>query len=159
LPGKHGPNRLESYLQVHESYMATFREEGFVVHDGCDFTFLGEVILLEGTISCLDGITIEVRKEIGVLSGRGGAARVQTRSFCYHAGLRGGEGILRYDSPHGHRPYHHKHIYGTFGDGREIAIEELRDDEIPTLGDVIRELQAWHQEHAVRLRRRPGAGQ
>ncbi|MGH7583309.1 MAG: hypothetical protein ACREL5_08810 [Gemmatimonadales bacterium] len=160
MPGKHGRNRLENYLQVHESYMATFREEGFVVHDGCAFTILGKVVLLEGTITCLDGIVIEVRKEIDVLSGRGGSAWVRTRSFCYHAGLRGGETILRYDSPHGHRPYHHKHTYDTFGDGRELAIEELRSErEVPTLGEVIRELQGWHQQNAAHLARQRGSGQ
>ena len=89
MPGKHGPNRLGNYLQVHESCMADFLAEGFVVQDDSRFTFLPFVVILEGTIVCLDGITLEVRKEIQVLTGRGMTAQVQTRRFRYHAWVRG----------------------------------------------------------------------
>ena len=153
MAGKHGPNRLANYLSVHESWMADLLSEGFVVEDQTQFTFLPSVILLQGTIVCLDGITIEVEKEIAVLDGRGMTARVQTRNFRYHAWVRGAHNILRYESAHLHRAGAHKHEYATFGHGRETAVIELADEEqIPTLGEVIRELQLWHQENAVRIR-------
>lgn len=80
-------------------------------------------------------------------------ARAQTKHFRYQAWLRGVRNILRYESAHAHRSYAHKHVYDTFGDGLESAVIELRDeDQIPTLGEVIRELQVWHGEHASRIR-------
>lgn len=133
--------------------MADLMAEGFVVEDQCQFTFLPSVILLQGTIVCLDGITLDVEKVIAVLDGRGMTARVQTRMFRYHAWVRGVHNILRYESAHEHRRHAHKHVYATFGDGREVEIIELaEEDRIPTLGEVIRELQVWHQEHAVRIK-------
>lgn len=153
LPGKHGRNRLDNYLHVHDSYMADLLQEGFVVADGTSFTFLPGLILLEGTITCLDDIALDVEKEIVVLSGRGLAAWVQTRRFRYHAWLPGARNILRYESPHEHRPTPHKHEYDTFGDGRETQVLDLHEeDQVPTLGEVLRELQGWHQQHVDRIR-------
>ena len=154
MPGKHGPNpRFGNYLAVHDKWMAGFLDDGFVVEDRCDFTFLPSTILLQGTILCLDALTVEVEKEIAILSGTKMNARVQTRSFRYHAWVRGAHNILRYESAHDHRPHVHKHVYNTFGDGRELSVLDLVDEEeIPTLGEVIRELQLWHQQHAARLR-------
>lgn len=133
--------------------MTKLLDEGFLIDDGCEFTFLRDVVVLEGRIICLDSITLEVRKEIAILSGSGMNARVQTRMFRYQAWVRGAHNVLRYDSPHQHRPYAHKHLYNTFGDGREMGIIELRKEkEIPTLGEVIRELQEWHAANASRIR-------
>jgi hypothetical protein len=152
LPGKHGPNRLANYLNVHESWMADLLAEGFVVDDQSSFTFLPSVIRLQGPIICLDGITLEVDKEIAVLDGRGMTATVQTRWFRYQAWVRGVHNILRYDAAHAHRPHAHKHVYDTFGTGRELEVIELPDEKlIPTLGEVIRELQVWHHTNAARL--------
>jgi hypothetical protein len=153
LPGKHGPNRLGNYLDVHASYIADLTAEGFVVEDQSRFTFLAGVVVLEGVIVCRDGITLDVRKEIEVLRGRGMAARVQTRRFRYHAWIRGRHNILRYESAHEHREHAHKHVYDTLGTGRETGTVDLvTEDAIPTLGEVLRELQAWHEAHAARLR-------
>ena len=153
MPRKHGPNRLANYIAVHESWMETLLAEGFVVEDKCAFTFLPSIILLEGTIVCIGGVTIEVKKEIAVIRGRGLNAQVQARMFRYHAWVRGVRNILRYESTHEHRPHPHMHVYNTFGDGREAEVVDLlEEDDIPTLGEVLRELQAWHHEHAVRVR-------
>lgn len=152
MPGKHGPNRLANYLGVHESWMADLLAEGFVVEDQCQFTFLPSRIILQGTIVCLDGIALEVEKEIAVLDGRGMTALVQTQRFRYHAWVRGVHNVLRYESAHEHRPHPHKHVYDAFGTGREIGVIELPDEEfVPTLGQVIRELQDWHHDNAARL--------
>ncbi len=132
--------------------MADFLAEGFVVQDNCQFTFLPSVVILEGTIVCLDGMTLEVRKEIQVLTGRGMTAEVQTRRFRYHAWVRGVHNILPYESAHEHRQQAHKHVYETFGYGSETAVIELAtDEEVPTLAEVIRELQLWHQQNATRI--------
>lgn len=67
LADPHGPNRLGDYVRVHESYMANFLAEGFVVDDECDFTFLRHAVFLDGTIYCLGGIQAEVEKTIAIL--------------------------------------------------------------------------------------------
>ena len=153
MTGKHGPNRLGNYLQVHESCMTGLLREGFVVQDDCRFTILPSVVILEGVIVCLDGISLDVRKEIDVLKGHGPGAQVQTQVFRYHAWVRGSHNIFRYESAHEHRPYAHKHVYDTFGYGQENQLIELRSqDEVPTLTEVLRELHGWHQEHAGRLK-------
>jgi hypothetical protein len=154
LPGKHGPNpSLGNYLAVHDKWMAGFLEDGFVVEDRCNFTFLPSTVLLQGTIVCLDSLTVDVEKEIAMLSGSRLNARVQTRRFRYHAWVRGAHNILRYESAHEHRPHTHKHEYNTFGDGQELRVVDLLDeDEIPTLGEVIRVLQLWHHENAARIK-------
>lgn len=135
--------------------MADLLAEGFVVQDDCRLTFLPSLVILEGVIICLGGITLEVRKEIQILDGRGMAAWVRTRRFRYHAWIRGGHNILRYESAHEHREHAHKHVYDSFGYGAEIAVIELpAEEEVPTLAEVIRELQSWHQENAGRRRER-----
>ncbi|MDA1080338.1 MAG: hypothetical protein O2973_01480 [Gemmatimonadetes bacterium] len=122
MPRKHGPNRLGNYITVHEQWMAGLLDEGFVVDDRCAFTIQESIVLLSGSIVCLDAVTIEVEKE--------------------------------HDSAHDHRPQPHKHVYNTFGDGRESEVIDLEDeDAIPTLGEVIREVQDWHARNAGRLRR------
>ena len=152
MPGKHGPNRLGNYLDVHASHIADLIAEGFVVDDQSRFTFLPRAVVLEGTIACIAGIALDVRKEIEVLSGRGLAARVQTRQFRYHAWVRGVHNILRYESAHEHREHAHKHVYDTFGTGREAEIVDLlAENDVPTLGEVLRELQGWHEANAARL--------
>lgn len=154
MPGKHGPNRLANYLQVHGAAMARFVDEGFVVEDRCQFEFLPGRILLSGAILCLDGIVLVVEKEITVLAGEGMTSRVQTSRFRYHAWIRGEHNILRYESAHEHRPVSHKHVYNTFGDGLESEVIDLtREDDVPTLGDVLRELQGWHEANAARIAR------
>lgn len=154
MPGKHGPNRLANYITVHEGAMADLVDEGFVIEDRTEFTFLSKAILLRGPVICLDWITLDVDKEISVLDGRGNTARVQTTRFRYQAWVRGVHNILRYESPHEHRPRPHKHVYNTFGDGRELEVLDLEgEDDVPTLGEVVRELQAWHAENAARIAR------
>ena len=153
MAGKDGPNRLANYLHVHRSCMADFLSEGFVVRDDCGTTLLPKHVLLEGPILCVDNITLDVWKEVGVVRGRGPTATVQTRAFRYHAWVRGNHNIFRYDSPHEHRPNAHKHVYDTFGSGGESELIELaQEDDVPTLAEVLRRLQTWHEQNASRLK-------
>lgn len=99
--------------------MADLLAEGFVVEDDYRFTFLPNLVILDGIIICLDGITLEVRKEIQIVDGHGTSARIQSRRFRYHAWIRGVHNILRYESAHEHREHAHKHVYDTFRYGAE----------------------------------------
>ncbi len=133
--------------------MEDLLKSGFAIEDTAEFTFSPTVVVLKGPILCLGSIVLEVDKAIHVLSGRGPSAIVQTRKFTYHARIRGDYNLLRYDSAHRHRPYAHKHIFDPFDRGREVEIIELRmGEEIPSLRQVVDELQAWYEEHGDRLR-------
>lgn len=136
--------------------MADLLAHGFATKDDCGFTFLTpRVTLLEGQIYCLDQIVIDVKKEIHAVGDEGGfTGFVQTRRFGYHARIKGEHNILRYDSAGGHRHSAHKHVYDPFAEDRQVTtVEEITDpDDVPTLTDVVRELERWHSDNAGRLR-------
>ena len=113
-----------------------------------------DIVVVSGDIACLGSIVLQVKKEVDVLYHGAANPRVQTRSFSYNARVRGHHNILRYDSPHDHRPHPHKHIYDTFGSGDETEVVTLlKQSDVPTLGEVIRELQEWYLMNAGSLRR------
>lgn len=150
--GKHGPNNLRNYIEVHSSCMASLVNQGFVLQDDCSFEFFQGLIVLEGRIHCLGQIEVTVKKLIDVLSGSGHARIVQTRQFSYHANFANGPNILRYDSPVPHRNYFHKHRFDTFGTRREIEVVQIDSEEdVPTLGEVLTELQEWYWGNEDRI--------
>lgn len=126
-------------------------DEGFVVEDGCDFTFPPNGVLLNGRIRCLDGIEIDVFKRLRIVDGTGSTARVQRRSYNYHAQFSGGDyPIIRYDWP-GHRPYHHRHDFDHFDTWTQVGVTELAEDDTPTLGAMIHEVQDWYWSNKSRI--------
>ncbi len=142
---RHGPNRFDKYTKIHESYMRSHTESGFVTDDSCEFQVADGIIILSGTVRCLGGIELRVFKSILVLSGDGPTAMVQRAKYNYHAQFRDGTPILRYDSADDHRPLHHKHIYDPFDPSVEGELENIPDvDDTPTMGQVIEELEVWY---------------
>lgn len=140
------------YDALRHSCMDHHVQRGFVLEDGLNFRFLPGLITLEGRITCKGGIEVTVLKEITILEGEGPRALVRTSKYSYHANLRGGANIFRYDSPGSHRDCHHRHIFDTFGDNAEIDVIRLgSEDEIPTISDVLTKLQVWFEEHEDKL--------
>lgn len=79
----------------------------------------------------------------------------QTMLYAYHAGIRGGGMILRYDNNHSwprHADQHHVHR-GNFKDSDDDSgkIEWLGADRWPSLGDVVREVMDWYYVHRDEL--------
>lgn len=149
--GKHGPNKLSNYVQIHETVMEQFLRAGFVRSENLAFKDLGNgLIELSGTIECAGDIYIVVKKLIAVLSGEGPNAVVQTTSYDYNAVLRNAGNILRYDSPHPtHNKEHHVHRFEPVGHEIEGSPHFLADEgERPTLGEVIKEVEEWYYNHA-----------
>jgi hypothetical protein len=145
---KHAPNVFSSYQEIHETVMAQMRRGGFVVSDTLTFTPLPGSILLEGTIRCRGGIYIDVRKRLNVLDGEGANALVQTASYSYNVALEGKGNIVRYDSPHRtHRQFHHVHRYDVLEGNIDGTVERTPEDDWPTLGEVLREAEAWYYDH------------
>jgi hypothetical protein len=160
--GKHGPNRLDRYLAIHDTVMDKYRAQGFILSDDLKVKDLGNgEILMEGTIECTDSVRIEVTKTLRVLDGDGSTATVQTVEHSYSAILTGRGNIFRYCAPHGendgvpHHPHHHVHRFDAFSgeDGGEIGI--LKEDAWPTLGEVIEEVRGWCADNAHRLLAQP----
>ena len=149
--GKHGPNKFSSFVQIHETVMEQFLRAGFVRSENLSFADLGNrLIKLSGTIECAGDIYIVVMKLIEVLSGDGANALVQTIYYDYNAVLRNAGNILRYDSPHPtHNKEHHVHRFDPVGheiDGSPVFLPDENDR--PTLGEVISEVESWYYEHA-----------
>ncbi len=158
--GKHGPNRLGAYLEIHSTVMQQFLGEGFVLREESSFSDLGDgQFLMEGYITCEGGLRIDVSKRLTIVDWVGEEARVKTTGYSYSAILRGYGSVFRYDSPHpDHNQFHHVHRYRILeGDvhGAVSAIEP--PDEWPTLGEVMRELSEWYYAHVEQLRTLPTA--
>ena len=143
---KHGPNRLNAYLQIHETVMERQLRNGFVLSDELVFTPIHNGILLESDILCQGSIRLQVRKIIRILEGEGADALVQTTAYSYNALLPSRGNIFRYDSPHAtHNIEHHAHRYDILNDGAQFPIEWLtQEEQRPTLGEVIDELAEWY---------------
>lgn len=132
---KHGPNRLRSYIETHETVMAQMRRGGFVLSDNLVFSVARNTILIVGEITCRGSIGVDVKKRLAVLDGEGANAPVQTVYYKYNVALGGHGTIFRYDSPHRtHRRFHHVHRYDVLSGDTEGSIERVPEDARGSLG-------------------------
>ncbi len=151
--GKHGPNRLSSYLAIHDTIMRQFLGRDFVTSEDLSFSDLGNsVFLMEGTIHCLDDLRIVVSKHLRIVGGNSADPDVCTVAYSYSAILGNRGSIFRYDSPHpDHNNFHHKHQYAVLdGDVRGTVMTIVPQDAWPTLGEVMQELSDWYYGHLQR---------
>jgi hypothetical protein len=125
MGGKHGPIEIGKYLEIHESAMRGLEAKHYVVGHDLKIEPAQRGLLMQGSIDCQGGITIAVTKVLGILSGIGAAARVQTTAYTYHVQLQGFGPLLRYCGPHDdkahpdHKPFHHKHTYDVLAGDSE----------------------------------------
>ncbi len=153
-PSKHAPARFSTYFAAHENQMEQLRRAGFVGED----TLIVEaypatppkrsVLSLLGEISCRGNIIVSVTKILEKVNDDDDDPLIQTVEYAYHAFVRGGGNIFRYDNMHprsDHADQHHKHDF-AFPTGEE-SVEWVGADRWPTLGDVIRKLMAWHSDN------------
>ncbi len=133
--------------------MDQFRKEGFVTSDDLRLESLGGgLMVIEGTVRCVGPINLSVYKTLETVKGRGADALVQCVAYSYNAALEGLGNILRYESPHKtHNQDHHVHRFDVLGSEAE-TLKWIRDDEWPTLGEVIEELRDWYYENEARIR-------
>lgn len=153
---RHGPNRLQGYLRVHETVIGHLRYTGAIENDGLDFLagadgsffFDGELLLRDGVMK------LTVAKRLEIVDGTEPAdAVVQTASYSYNVSIVGFGNVFRYCSPHEddgpvHHHQHHRHQYDPFGarpDDYHVTL--ITDGDWPTLGDVVQEADTWYWQH------------
>ena len=149
MSAKHGPNRLDRYLEIHETVMERLLRDGFVLADNLEFIVVRGYLYLTGLLDCSGGLRMQVRKEIRLWE-EAGTMLAQTENYSYNAFLPGGSNIFRYDSPHAtHNQEHHVHRYQPFGPTplRNQITFLYHEEERPTLGEAINELEAWYWEN------------
>ncbi len=150
IPAKHSPARFSTYFAAHENHLAQLCQAGFVDSDTLvveAYATLPTVWSIIGEISCRGEIILSVNKLLECVSDDPDPL-IQTVRYSYHASVRGGGNILRYDNHHSrpeHLDDHHKHVFDVTT-GAE-TIEWIGADRWPTLGEVLRELFAWHSDN------------
>lgn len=145
-PGKHGPNRLRSYVDVHNNIMAQLERRGVVLSDGLAINAAGGGrFTIVGEVRCLSGVSVSVEKILEIVDGDEVNPRVQTVFYSYNARLEGDGNIFRYDSPHSedHKPYHHKHVFDVRSGDHRGHVIEVDSENWPTLGEVLEEVEQW----------------
>ena len=163
---QHGPNRLQNYLQIHETVMGQLLYTGAVEEDGLDFLpgadgrfyFAGEVLLREKRLKLTVAKALEV-----VDAAEPANPVVQTISYSYNVSICGHGNVFRYCAPHDddameHHLQHHRHQYDPFGpEPDRYTVVLITDGNWPTMDEVIREADAWYWDHLDRLVNLPRA--
>jgi hypothetical protein len=155
--GKHGPKRLDRYLDIHETVMDRHRRDGFIVDDDLKVEVLVNLIAITGTIKCHGGVRIAVRKNLQIVGFEGTTPVVRTVDYSYSVVLTGKGNIVRYCAPHSdtdgvdHHPHHHVHRFDVWADDEHGAVTLFGDDAWPTLSEVFKEVQGWCADNAERL--------
>ncbi len=144
--GKHGPNRLSNYESVHTQCIRHRIDGGFLLRDELSWEATGGGFITgDGTLVCLGEIRLEVTKRLKIRSGEGANAIVQTVSYSYNAVLGNVGNIVRYDSPHAHRPFHHVHRFDVLNGDQEGTCDDIHDEnKIPTISEVLDELTDFY---------------
>jgi hypothetical protein len=84
--GKHGPNRLSRYLEIHNTVIQRFFGGDVVSAEELTFSELGDVVfLMEGTIYCAQRLRIEVSKRLEIVDGLSSDPLVRTVGYSYSA--------------------------------------------------------------------------
>jgi len=158
---RHGPNRLNSYLNIHVATMGQLIYTGAVEVDEIDLPngADGELFISGRAILRDRKLRVDVLKALEITDASNPRdPLVQTISYSYDVVLQGRSNVFRYCSPHGedheieHHRHHHRHQFDPFGpspDEYTVAIDYAGD--WPTLGQVIQEADTWYWENVHRL--------
>jgi len=159
---RHGPNRLLNYLEIHETVIRRFENDGRVVEDGLEFMsaangqymFDGHIILRDRQLEVTVTKVLETVDATDLSN-----PTVQTIAYSYNVSIIGHGNVFRYCSPHDenddhidHHKQHHRHQYDPFGADRfKNQVTLITNGDWPTLGQVIQEADDWYLTHLDRL--------
>lgn len=156
---KRGPLAVEKYFDVHESYMEHFRNDGIIERDTLEWDFSDNpAVTLSGKIffSAASRLCLNVSKSLLITKRKSGKALIRTVKYSYNLNFDGEKEseIFRYDNfdavpRDGHDSPHHCHRFDP--PSREILNSpfELDEEEVPTLGEVIKEAHQYYLAHVL----------
>jgi hypothetical protein len=152
---KHGPNKLSNYVETHTTVIRQFISEGFVLSEGLSLYPVGQgLLVISGEVRCLGGIVLNVAKVLEIVRNDPTNPVVQTAAYSYNAKLEGLGNIVRYDSPHDHHPRHHVHRFDVLNGDSDGALDDVKDDDWPTIGDLLGELRDFYYANFEELKDR-----
>ena len=131
--------------------MQSLRDASFIEADTIEVVpYPPKSFRMVGQIGCKGNIILNVDKLLARIDD-GDDPFVQTVMYSYNASIRNGHNIFRYDNQHtrhDHPDSHHKHaFYVRTGDELESSPFWIGAAKWPTLGEVLRELMQWHEQH------------
>mgnify|MGYP006379102709 CR=1 FL=1 len=107
---KHNWNNLDNYLSVHANIMHKY----FQIYPQFERISHNRIMLRYNALNLttIKNTNIEIYVlKTAAINQVNNMEIARTIEYRYHAKFQNGGNILRYCSPHDHRPYHHKHIY------------------------------------------------
>lgn len=142
MNNRHDWNSWDQYLAVHDSYIRSFMNAGFLLIDELTLTPSTASAYWKGALYCQCDLRIEVTKHQEIKRRARGVPMVRTVEYSYHVRrVIDGEttNLFRYDNVHkheGHADHHHLHRYDS--DGTDIKPTwHIGEANWPTLSDVI----------------------
>lgn len=131
--------------------MQSLRDASFIDTDTIEVVpYPPKSFRMVGQIGCKGNILLTVDKLLARID-EGDDPLIQTVVYSYNASIHNGHNIIRYDNQHSrmdHPDAHHKHVFDVrTGDEVEGSPYWIGIAKWPTLGDVVRELMQWHEQH------------
>ena len=151
--GRFAPRRLDQYVNGLDHQLAQATRSGFLLSDCLRIRTEPDGARLLGVIDCEGEIRIEIEEKLRSRRGWFGSSanpRVQLVFYRYNAVLLNRGTIFRYNSPHrDHRAFHHVHRFDVLGTGNE-TVTEVREEDVPSLWQILREAEDWYWAHLER---------
>lgn len=143
LRDRHGWNSYEGYQDAYHGHLNThpFIEHTYSLPELqviASESNKSIVAILNGIIYCQNNVILEIRKTFQTRLLSNGQLMVRCSLYCYHANIKGGRRLVRYDNQDRITDYH-KHIFDQYGN--EIDRISMTRHQFPLLHEVIDELE------------------
>lgn len=155
--GRFSPRRLRQHIASIDEGITQAARSDFYSSLHVDVRTEPDCIVITGFIGCAGGIRVEVDERLRVLREPSWPRRrdnplVEPVFYRYNAVLLNRGTLFRYNSPHtDHRAFHHVHRYDVLGSGAE-TVDEVRNQDVPSLRQVLKEAEDWHWANLNRER-------
>ncbi len=157
---RHGPIRLQRYLEIHETVLGHLEYRGLLVEESLQLLpgALGQLQIVGDVVLRDRVLRLRVVKGLEMLDEDDDPC-VQTSFYSYNVHLPGRGNVFRYDSPHDgaddnhqHHQQHHRHQYDPFSaDPKLYTVTLIEGGDWPLLAEVIEEADEWYWANRVRL--------
>lgn len=163
MAGKHSPCLLWQYDNRAKTRLENFRRRGVVSKSEFTVEDVGPLIRYDWIVECEGALLLEATDDLEPL----GLDRVVRSTYSYHATIKGGPNVVRYDGPdegesslsasslfasrgEDHHSYHHVHNFHPFEEGNE-SLKRIDREETPTLPEFVEMMIGWYQENNAKV--------